>query len=167
MSETQTQLTTRLITAQDTRIIRGAILRPGLPFSESVYQGDDAPDSFHLGLFMGDELAGISSYFSQPMPEPDAALVRRQNPALLEGHHWRLRGMAIDAPYQRRGYGKILLRAGLAHLAERGGGWLWFNARSCAREFYASLGCQTWGEEYDVPGVGPHFMMTYRVPAAS
>jgi ribosomal protein S18 acetylase RimI-like enzyme len=163
----QLALSARLIPAETTRTIRGAILRPGLPLSESVYDGDDAPDSFHMGLFLGEELAGISSFYSQPMPAAYAQLVREHDATLLEGHHWRLRGMAIDTPYQRRGYGKTLLLAGIAHIAGLGGGWLWFNARSCAYNFYQSLGCQAWGEEFDIPGVGPHFVMTLRIPASA
>ncbi len=167
MSQTPTQPITRLIPAEATRILRGAILRPGYPLSASVYDGDDAPDTFHMGLSLGAELVGISSFYSEPMPDAYAMQVRLEDAALLEGHHWRLRGMAIDEGYQGKGYGKILLRAGLAHIAQNGGGWLWCNARSCAFDFYKSLDFRAWGEEFNIPDVGPHFVMTYRIPAVS
>ena len=157
------------IAPAQTLALRQAILRPGAPPEASVYAADDAPSTFHLGLFDGASEAplGIASFFRDPLPAAWAELVRATAPALLDAPPWRLRGMAVDAPYQSRGYGSVLLQAGFEAIATRGGGLLWCNARVAALEFYRRLGFRTWGDEFTVPDIGQHFVMARRVDAAS
>jgi hypothetical protein len=41
--------------------------------------------------------------------------------------------------------------------------YLWFNARRVAYDFYASLGALFISGEFEMPGIGPHRRMVYRI----
>jgi predicted GNAT family N-acyltransferase len=141
----------RTITVEEARPLRAAVLRPGRPHAESVYPGDDAPETLHAGAFVESALAGVASVFRQPPPgERD------------EGA-WRLRGMVVAPEAQGVGYGRALLERCVTHVASQGGTTLWCNARSTAAGFYRSLGFETCGEEFETPDGIPHFLMRLRV----
>ena len=76
----------RRIAARDTVALRNAILRPGLPPDRSIYPGDDAPDTLHLGAFLDDTLVAVATLCREAVP-PEA--VPEQSTT-----SWRLRGMA-------------------------------------------------------------------------
>jgi GNAT superfamily N-acetyltransferase len=77
---------------------------------------------------------------------------------VLENNGLQLRGMATDAQYQRGGVGRAVLT--LVHqYAQEVGYPLWCNARVSAMGFYEKLGWVAEGEEFDVPDVGPHYIM--------
>ena len=44
---------------------------------------------------------------------------------------------------------------------------LWCNARLHAVGFYERQGWKVEGDEFDVPDIGPHFVMRWNPPAAS
>lgn len=135
----------RPIEAAATRPLRRRILRPGQAEHELVYPGDDAADSLHLGAFDGATLLGVASVFRQ---SPDGA-----PPVATE---WRLRGMAVVPEARRRGVGAALLAACERHARAHGGTRMWFNARVGALPFYVAAGYEVVGEEYVLPGIGPH-----------
>ena len=142
----------RPITAAETRPLRSAILRPGQPPDALVYDGDDAPGSFHAGAFLGRELVGVASVYPEPMPAaPDADLD--------SFNAFRLRGMATRADVQGRGLGRAVLRRCIEHVRERGAEVLWCNARVGALGFYQRLGFATLGDEFEIEGIGPHYVM--------
>ena len=73
---------------------------------------------------------------------------------------WRLRGMATEPAVRGSGFGALLLQACVDHVARSGGGELWCNARLPALGFYRTAGFAVVGEQFDIPGIGPHFVMT-------
>lgn len=149
-------LTVRVVavTAAQTRPLRHLVLRPAQPVEATVYPGDEAPDTRHLGAFDDGHLVGIASLYRQARPGgPDPG--------------WRLRGMATAPPARGRGAGKALLHACRAHVAACGGGELWCNAREAARGFYVGTGFATVGAEFDIEGIGPHVVMRINVAPAT
>lgn len=146
-----TKIQIRPITAAQTHPLRLAVLRPGRPLESVVFPGDDAPQACHLGAFSGEDIFGIASLYPEPLPGEAAS------------GDWRLRGMAIAPDHQRQGIGRVLLAACLEHVRSQGGTRLWCNARSTARCFYEAQGFTIRGEEFDIPGVGPHFVMCYNM----
>ncbi len=141
------EISVRPITAAEARPLRAAVLRPWRSADESIYPGDDGPESLHAGAFADGEIVGVASVFREPPPgEADARA-------------WRLRGMAVSPAAHRKGYGRALLEVCTAHVAARGGAVLWCNARSTAVEFYRSLGFDSIGEEFKTPDGIPHFYM--------
>lgn len=143
----KTRVTIRSIGAQETRLLRAAILRPGQTIAQQVYPNDDAPGSFHAGAFLQDELVGIASVFHEAPPG-------EQDPGA-----WRLRGMAVQADFRRQGIGKRLLERCLEHIQRQGGKSLWCNGRVSALTFYHQLGFQERGEIFHVPESGPHYQL--------
>lgn len=135
----------RLISAAETRGLRGAILRPGRPAEQLVYPADDAPDTLHAGAFRDGGLVGIATVSQNPCPRHE-----------LPGP-WQLRGMATTPEVRGMGYGRALIEACVAHVAAHGGITLWCNGRTSAAGFYTALGFAALGEEF-VTDTGPHFV---------
>ena len=135
------------ISAEETRSLRRAVLRPDQPPEESIYPGDGAPDTLHLGARLNNETVGVASLFHEPPPGED------------DKRAWRLRGMAIRPQSQRQGCGRALLKKCLDYVSEQGGKTLWCNARTTAADFYRAHGFESIGEEYELPGIGMHYMM--------
>lgn len=146
----------RPITAEQTRPLRAEILRPGQDPESLVYPGDDVPGSFHAGAFERGALVGIATVYPEPMPvQPDAAVGA--------DNAFRLRGMATKRHLQGRGLGRAVLERCIEHVRESGAEVLWCNARVGALGFYRRLGFETVGDEFEIEGIGPHFVMWLRV----
>ncbi len=148
----------RPISAADTRPLRSAVLRPGQPPESLVYPGDDAPGSFHAGAFLDGEVVGIATVYPEPMPlAPDPSAGSGQ--AVDASTAFRLRGMATRADLQGQGIGRITLLRCIEHVRDHGADVLWCNARTGALSFYTGLGFETLGDEFEIAGIGPHFVM--------
>lgn len=134
------------------RPLRQRVLRPHQTVAEQVYDGDDAPLAAHFAVRDGDAVVGIASITPEPFPGGP-----RAGPGAGD---FRVRGMATDAERGRgSGAGGALLGACVAHARGVGGGRVWCNARTPARGFYERAGFVTVGEEFTMPGIGPHHLM--------
>jgi GNAT superfamily N-acetyltransferase len=136
----------RMITVDEARILRLAVLKPDLPFEEVVFPGDDDPTSLHLGAFERDELVGVATLIHDPCPVGG------------RDDDWRLRGMATVQQVRNRGIGGELLARCIAHARDAGGSRVWCNGRSAARRFYERYGLQAVGAEFVSPHTGPHYL---------
>lgn len=128
--------------------LRQAVLRPGKPPESCLFAGDDLPSTTHWGAYVGEDLAGILSVYEQ------------SHPSFSENNQFQLRGMAVLPNYQGQSIGKQLLLAVENAIFTTQDVRIWCNARSSAVGFYALLGYETVGDEFDIPSVGPHFIMT-------
>src|SRR5205823_13425096 len=72
---------------------------------------------------------------------------------------WRGRGMATKAPARARGAGAAVLAALLDHARAEGARSVWCNVRTPARSLYERAGFRAVSEEFELPGIGPHFRM--------
>ena len=140
----------RRVSAEEVRPLRHTVLRPGRAFEETAYPGDDA--GLHLGAFAADRLVGIASLYEEDRADGPAG-------------GWRLRGMATDAGVRGAGFGAALLAGCVDEVAAAGGTELWCNARMAAVGFYRRAGFEVVSDEFDVPGIGAHVVMTRPVPA--
>lgn len=138
----------RPIPAAETRPLRQRVLRPHQPPEALVYPGDDAAETLHLGAYIGGEQVGVASLFCEAPPGED------------EPDSWRLRGMAVTPGAQGGGHGRALLEACLAHAKAQGGARVWCNARTTASGFYLRLGFVVVGDAFELPGIGPHHLMS-------
>lgn len=141
-----------LVPAAATRGLRHRILRPEQDPSACVYPLDDHPMSAHFGAFGNGAIVGVASIFQEG---PTTSV----GPVVAEGKDWRLRGMATDLSVRGEGYGGALLRACLHQVGVFGGQRLWCNGRTTVTDFYVHFGFELVGEEFDLPGLGPHYMM--------
>ena len=142
----------RPITPEQTRPLRAEILRPGQDPETLVLHGDDIPGSFHAGAFEDGTLVCTATVYPEPMPIAPEADVDVSNA-------FRLRGMATKAHLQGRGYGRAVLERCIEHVRDSGADVLWCNARTGALGFYRRLGFETVGDEFEIEGIGPHFVM--------
>lgn len=131
------------------RPLRQRVLRPHQTVAEQVFTGDDDPRAAHFAAFAddGDDPIGIASI--TPEGGPGA---------------FRVRGMATD-PQRGRGTGAggALLAACLEHARAAGATRVWCNARTPARGFYERYGFAVEGEEFTLPAIGPHYVMSRAV----
>jgi len=144
--------TTRTIELRAARGLRHDLLRPHQEPWEIVFDGDDAPDTLHVGAFDAESLVGIASVMREAPPW-----------ARDDDRAWRLRGMATQPEVRGRGYGGALLERCLAHALDHGGALAWCSARVPAAGFYRRYGFETVGEVYDVAPIGPHVLMRRRL----
>jgi GNAT superfamily N-acetyltransferase len=143
----------RRITAAETVPLRSTVLRPGRPVEECSFPGDDDERTFHAGTFLNGRIVSVASLYLEPR-EGDAP-----------GTAWRLRGMATEPGLRRSGAGRAALDACLEHARASGATVAWCNARTEAVGFYERLGWRVIGDEFEIPTVGPHFVMELRLDA--
>ena len=141
----------RFIRTADTYSLRLRVLRPGGVVEDCHWPNDRLEGSFHLGVYLAERIICIGSFYPEKHPD-------------LKGwKQFRLRGMATDPDSQGQGAGTQLMRFALDHLKGQRVDLVWCNARLVAVPFYRSLGFQIAGEEFDIPGIGPHYMMWRRL----
>lgn len=140
----------------ETRPIRHAVLRPNQPPEACVYPGDDAPDSFHLGIrgepgHGASNLIAVASFYREPLPDDPTG-----------SSQLRIRGMAVLPEHRGKGLGRSLVDAGLAIARDQQPPptLVWCNARTTAAGYYARLGFANRSGEFEIEGIGPHFVMT-------
>lgn len=134
------------ITAKETWPVRHPVLRKGRPLEDVYMEADEKETTFHLGIFHKNNIVGVASFMDDI------------NPA-FNGVQARLRGMAVLPEFRKKGLAELILKKGEEILKEKGATLLWFNARIIALNFYKNLGYETVGPEFDIPLVGPHYVM--------
>ena len=133
------------ISAEETYAIRLEVLRKNidLPYK---FNGDLDIETFHLGAFKEGELVAVSSFMK----------VKNNH---FKGAQYQLRGMATLPQFQGLGMGKQLILKAEEILKALQINCLWCNARIIAVEFYKKQGFKTFGELFDIPLIGGHFVM--------
>jgi predicted GNAT family N-acyltransferase len=142
----------RFITAEETLPLRHAILRAGRPVETAHFPGDDMRTSRHFGAYRHGKLLAVASLYAVETPERPGESA------------FQLRGMATSSEAQGSGLGKLLMVAVMEFAREKRARILWCNARVAASGFYRKLGFEIVGDEFVIPGVGPHFRMMLRIP---
>ncbi len=138
----------RAVDAGTGRALRMAVLRPDEP-PGPMYASEEDPATVHVAaLGQAEEVFAVGSVMAEPHPrEP------------REGD-WRVRGMATRPDVRGRGLGRLVLDALEAAAREGGAARLWCNARTPAVGFYERAGWRVEGEEFEIAGIGPHFVMS-------
>jgi len=114
--------------------------------------GSEMPDGArHFAALDDERIVGVG--FIVPAPAPFDTSKRA----------WQLRGMAVEPALQGQGIGAAIVKHVLALARREHVEILWFNARRVAVGFYAKLGFEARGEEFDIPTVGPHTVMFRRL----
>lgn len=140
------------VTAADVVPLRHAVLRAGQPVETAMYPADGAPETFHAAAHDEDgRIVGVATV--SPEGHPDGP----------QPGDWRLRGMATDPSVRGRGFGAQALHAVLDHARAHGGTRVWCNARAGARGFYEHEGFAYDSGEFELPDIGPHFVMSIRL----
>jgi ribosomal protein S18 acetylase RimI-like enzyme len=135
----------RPVDPADTRPLRQRVLRPHESLEELA--SHEPPGVHAVGAFTeaGDLVA---CGFVCPDGGPGA---------------WRVRGMATDPAYRGQGAGAQILDALVEHARAQGATRVWCNARTPALSLYERAGFERESEEFEIAGIGPHFVMAMRV----
>ncbi|RVU02019.1 N-acetyltransferase [Mucilaginibacter limnophilus] len=131
--------------------VRNEVLREGrLKPEECIFPTDKIEGAFHLGYYVDDELVCIASFHPQSYAE-------------FQGTAYQLRGMATIEKYRGQGYGNQLVNFAIVYLRGQKANYVWCNARKKAVRFYINLGFEIVSDEFDVPGIGPHYVMYVKI----
>ncbi len=135
------------ITCDETFSVRQLILRPGKPIESCHFEGDNLISTTHFGYYNEGKLIGIISVF------------KNSNENFNTEKQFQIRGMAVLENHQKKGIGAVLVLHTENHLKAEGERLIWFNARESAVGFYKKLGYEIKGTEFEITGVGTHFLM--------
>jgi predicted GNAT family N-acyltransferase len=141
------------IKPDQTLTLRQKVLRPDQPLSGSSFSGDLLPEAGHFGVFDEDELISVGTVYPERCGDSHADVQMRGDGA------WRLRGMATAPEVRGKGCGAQIVQACLKHAKESGAKTVWCNARTGAVPFYLRHGFKKMSGEYEMPGIGPHYLM--------
>ena len=139
------------ITALETIIVRHPVLRPGRPTESCNFEGDDLTTTAHFGLYVENQLSAVISAF------------KVQNNLFSEGNQYQIRGMAVLYEFQKKGFGEALLKYCENEIKLKKGNLIWFNARETAIGFYKKSGFEIIGGQFEIPDVGPHYILFKRI----
>ena len=141
----------RFIQADDVLAIRNEVLREGrLTSSECRFPNDDAEGTFHLGYFDKDQLVCVASFHPQNYNE-------------YNGKAYQLRGMATREEFRGKGIGNQLVNFAIVYMRGQKVNYIWCNARKKAVRFYQGLGFEIISGEFDVHGIGPHYVLYLKI----
>ena len=144
---TQLQLEINKVDAERIRPLRHSELRKGQDFSTTSYLKDDEIDTFHMACIIDDKTVTCATFY----PEKSTK-IKTENA-------YRLRGMATDSRFTRKGYASNLMAESFKELKKRDCDMVWCNARLVAVDFYKSVGFKITGELFNIEGIGPHYYM--------
>ena len=131
--------------------LRNEVLREGrLTLNECRFPSDTIEGAFHLGYYIGDELACVASFHPQNYGE-------------YAGKAYQLRGMATTEKYRGKGYGNQLVNFAIVYLRGQKVNYVWCNARKAAVRFYKGLGFEIISPKFEVPNIGPHYVMYVKI----
>jgi ribosomal protein S18 acetylase RimI-like enzyme len=142
------QIEVRPIPLAQTRTLRREVLRPHSSLEDLA--SHEPTGSIAFGAFDGDELVAVG-------------LVGREGERPGD---WRVRGMATKPRVRGRGAGTHVLEALVQHAVAHGATRVWCNARTPARSLYERLGFVVASDEFELPDIGPHYVMELPVAAA-
>ena len=127
--------------------LRHKVLRHGKPFESCFYKEDRISSTIHLAAIVNDTIVSCATFY------------REKNNHIAYKNSFRLRGMATEEKFRKKGFGKLLLKNAEKMISEKGSNNLWCNARIKAVPFYLSCGYKIFGQLFDIQDIGPHYMM--------
>jgi len=139
--------TVKEISSAEAQAVRHPVLREGKPLESAIFPDDDLKDTFHVGVI----------YKGKPVGT--VTLIKKNNENFSAENQYQLRGMAVLQAQQKKGLGALMVKKAEALLLERGGAFIWLNAREVAVLFYEKMGYETYGDSFVVLGIGLHYLM--------
>ena len=131
----------KFINAEQTFLLRRAVLRKNMPNEPHEFSGDFDDNTIHLGYYEGEEIIGIVTI-------------------IKNGKIAQLRGMAVADAHQGEGIGKKLVLEAENVLKKENFSRIWMNARENAVPFYEKLGYRIEGDLFVIKPIGFHYLMS-------
>ncbi|MFI2743917.1 GNAT family N-acetyltransferase [Zhouia sp. PK063] len=136
-----------LISTLQTIHVRHEVLRRGKPVETCNFDGDNDESTTHFGAIVNHQVVGVVS------------LMKKNNLIFNSKKQYQLRGMAVLPEFRKLNLGKSLIVNAEVYLKNKNVDFLWMNAREIAMKFYEKNGYKIHGEQFLIPGVGPHYLM--------
>lgn len=124
--------------------LRKRVLHPQGPVERVLYPEDKDASTLHLAFEDKGQMIACGSLIED-----------------LEG--LRVRGMAVDSSFRGKGLGSKILDEFIQEAQKRGASLIWCNARTRALPLYERKGFQKQGDEFDLPGGGPHYKLILKI----
>lgn len=137
--------------------LRTRILRPGWTDRLATYPEDDLDTTVHLAAWQDDAVVAVGTVYPEAPPLAHRGAIPAD--AYADGAAFRLRGMASAEHVRGQRYGAAVLDACFRQIRAAGGRYLWCNARLGAVPFYRRMGLHPVGPLFDIPEIGPHYVM--------
>ena len=144
---TQLQVEINKVDAEKIRPLRHSELRKGQDYSTTSYLKDYEEGTFHMACIVDDKIVTCATFYAE------------KSMKVKSNNAYRLRGMATDSNFQRKGYARNLMVESFKELEKRDCDMVWCNARLVAVSFYESLGFKIKGDLFDIAEIGPHYYM--------
>jgi len=144
---TQLQVEINKVDAEKIRPLRHSELRKGQDYSTTSYLKDYEDGTFHMACIVDVKIVTCATFYAE------------KSKKVKSNNAYRLRGMATDSQFQRKGYARNLMIESFKELKKRDCDMLWCNARLVAVNFYKSVGFKIIGELFDIEAIGPHYYM--------
>jgi ribosomal protein S18 acetylase RimI-like enzyme len=142
------------VLAAQTYALRQTVLRPHQAVADQALpDDDDALTGSFAAIDDQGEIIGTARVAPGTVPE---ILSSRSSPDLPE---WQIQGVTVREDLRNAGIGSEVLRRVIHHVAERGGGLVWCNARIGARGLYRRADLVEAGGVWEIPSTGPHVVM--------
>ena len=143
----QLQVEINKVEAEKIRPLRHSELRKGQDYSTTSYLKDYEEGTFHMACIADYKIVTCATFYAQ------------KSMKIKSNNAYRLRGMATDSQFQRKGYARNLMLESFKELKKRDCDMVWCNARLVAVNFYKSLRFKIIGELFDIEAIGPHYYM--------
>jgi ribosomal protein S18 acetylase RimI-like enzyme len=144
---TQLKVSISKVDTEKVRPLRHSELRKGQDFSTTSYLEDYEEGTFHLACIVDDKIVTCVSFYAE------------KSIKIKSDNAYRLRGMATDSNFQRKGYASALMNESFKELKKRDCDMVWCNARLVAVDFYKYIGFKITGDLFAIAGIGPHYYM--------
>ena len=127
--------------------LRHQVLRPHQSLIECRYDVDDLSETRHWKASTSDnKTIGVITLFPENLNDQ------------TKSQGYRIRGMAVSPKAQGLGVGVTLLKHAISDKQLDRKGYVWCNARKSAVGFYQKNGFEIYGDSFDIPGIGEHFV---------
>jgi predicted GNAT family N-acyltransferase len=148
---TQLKVNISKVDAEKVRALRHSELRKGQDFSTTSYLKDYEADTFHMACIVNEKIVTCATFY------PEKSI------KIKSDNTYRLRGMATDSSFQRKGYATDLMKESFKELRNRDCDIVWCNARLGAVDFYKSVGFKITGDLFHIAEIGPHYYMYKKI----
>ena len=143
----QFQVEIKKIDAEKIRSLRHSELRKDQDFSTTSYLKDNDESTFHMACIVDEKIVTCATFYPEKFPKLNAV------------NAYRLRGMATEFSFQRKGYASDLMEESFKELTKRDCDMIWCNARLGAVDFYKSVGFKLTVDLVDIVEIGPQYYM--------
>ncbi len=157
MEMKKSEITIEILNSVQTQELRHLVLWPHIQAQkECTIDIDDCANAFHLGAVIKGRVVSVASFFQTN--------TEKLNALVPDAHkHYQLRAMATHVDYRREGAGREIINFALNKLKKMNIDILWCNARKVALDFYLNQDFESIDQWYEVPPIGPHKLMYYRI----